>query len=532
MADAPPIGDLPVDVVVRHPRVAGLGRDRVEQERVDAFARDLARWLVGRPADELGALARVVTLVAQRELRDARWMSKDRPVVAVESAARATEVLWPYLRWDPDQAPPVPEEEPAPPAGDGEGEGEGESEEEAEGADDGDGKGEGDGEGEGAGESPGEGESPGASVGAGDGPETEGTGSTGIDELIRKLGAGAAGLEEVARRLGEDEEGDGALAEAADAATEGAVATDKLARTLEQLAPGVGWSTAPGALERSLLDPLVALSGLLERLPELKRLADQLGRVEEASRRKGRGTGGREEVVGVHIGGDVTNALPSELALLGDEDTEDLFYERYLERRLVSLELTGRGDEGASEGSERGPVIACIDTSSSMAGPPEMAAKALVLAICRKVVPQGRLVHLILFGGYGERTEIRLRRGLGGLEGLLQFLAASFRSGTDFDGPLVRAIELLEEQGLETADVLVVTDGLCRAEPAVVDRVNRAKVGRGLRVWSVVLGSAHTAGVDPFSDRVFRFDPNDPSGSVSVVEGLAARRTRPDHGPV
>ena len=139
-------------------------------------------------------------------------------------------------------------------------------------------------------------------------------------------------------------------------------------------------------------------------------------------------------------------------------------------------------------------------------------------------------MHLILFGGYGERTEIRLRRGIGGLEGLLKFLQAGFRSGTDFDGPLLRAIDLLDEQGLQTADILVVTDGLCRAEPNVVHRVNGAKVGRGLRVWSVVLGQANTAGVDPFSDRVFRFDPDDPSGSVSVVDGLGQLRPRPDRG--
>ena len=75
----------------------------------------------------------------------------------------------------------------------------------------------------------------------------------------------------------------------------------------------------------------------------------------------------------------------------GDEATEDLFYMRLLERRLVSLELTGGGDEGVAQGDRRGPVIACIDTSASMEGPPELAAKALVLAVCRKVIPRGRV---------------------------------------------------------------------------------------------------------------------------------------------
>ena len=108
--------------------------------------------------------------------------------------------------------------------------------------------------------------------------------------------------------------------------------------------------------------------------------------------------------------GEVATALPGELALLGDEDTEDLFYQRLLDRRLVSLELTGAGDEGVAMGDRRGPVIACIDTSASMEGAPELAAKALVLAVCRKVIPKGRVVHLILFGGPGERTRRKTER--------------------------------------------------------------------------------------------------------------------------
>ncbi|MEZ4238815.1 MAG: VWA domain-containing protein [Myxococcota bacterium] len=171
-------------------------------------------------------------------------------------------------------------------------------------------------------------------------------------------------------------------------------------------------------------------------------------------------------------------------------------------------------------GDRRGPVIACIDTSASMEGPPELAAKALVLAVCRRVIPKGRVVHLILFGGPGERTELRLRRGLGGLEGMLAFLMRSFHSGTDFDGPLMRAMDLLEEAELEAADVLVVTDGLCRAAPEVVDRVRTVRDGRGVRVWSVVLGHRDTRGVDPFSDEVLRIDPGEATGAAGMIRRL------------
>ena len=126
-----------------------------------------------------------------------------------------------------------------------------------------------------------------------------------------------------------------------------------------------------------------------------------------------------------------------------------------------------------------------------------------MLTVCRQALPRGRAVHLLLFGGPGERTEIRVRRGKGGLEGLLAFLEMGFHGGTDFDGPLLRAVELLGERDLDRADFLVVTDGLGRAAPHVVEKVDRARAERGVRVWSVIIGRQDTRSVKAFSDEVW-----------------------------
>lgn len=79
---------LPVDVVVNHPAIAELGIDGYDQRRAEAFAKDLARWLYGRPARELAPLARVITIIAGREFRWTRRLCQDRPLLAVEAAAR------------------------------------------------------------------------------------------------------------------------------------------------------------------------------------------------------------------------------------------------------------------------------------------------------------------------------------------------------------------------------------------------------------------------------------------------------------
>ncbi|MFT7521601.1 MAG: hypothetical protein ACI9MC_003752 [Kiritimatiellia bacterium] len=287
---------------------------------------------------------------------------------------------------------------------------------------------------------------------------------------------------------------------------------------LERFLPGVGWSSAPGHLRRVMLKQLDRTVELLGRMPQLEAIAEALGRVEEARRRAGENMGGSEEVAGVHFGGDVAHALPSELGLLGDVATEDLFYARWAERRLVSLELVGEGMGGSAEGAERGPIIACVDTSASMQGAPELAAKALILAICRRVLPQGRIVHLLLFGSRDQGLELRLQAGRGGLEPLLDFLASSFDGGTDFDTPLLRALDLLEEQELRDADVLVITDGQAAASMDVVARVEEVRRAVDLKVWSVVLGGRWLDGVSSFSDQVWTLSTDRPGvGAVDLV---------------
>ncbi len=271
---------------------------------------------------------------------------------------------------------------------------------------------------------------------------------------------------------------------------------------LERFLPGsAACGNGTGALEVAVLAELAGWTEVLRGLPSIVKLADALGRAVPCGVAS-TAEGGSEEVSGLMFAGELSRALPSEIALLADDTTSDLVLHRLMERRLASVELSGGGFDGASTRKRRGPVIACIDTSASMEGAPELWAKALVLAVARRALPQGRVMHLLLFGGPRERTELTLRAGGAGLAAWLRFLRQGFRSGTDFDGPLLRAVEWVNEQGLDRADILVVTDGLCEAAPDVVRRVAEVR-SRGVVVYSVVVGRAETTGVRPFSDHVW-----------------------------
>ncbi|HRI65221.1 MAG TPA: VWA domain-containing protein [Polyangium sp.] len=292
---------------------------------------------------------------------------------------------------------------------------------------------------------------------------------------------------------------------------------DDVMLALGTLVPGLGWDFSQGHLHQTLLFQLEKLSALLSRLPTLRRIADELGRAEVFQRRARRAlAGGRESVVGVRVGGDIADALVCELALLASPETEDLFFQRFIERRLLCLELEGTTTEVTPRDERRGPAIACVDTSGSMQGAPEAVAKALILTVIKQLVPKGRSVQLLLFGGPGESTPLEIRRGRRGLNDLLKFLAMGFHAGTDYDTPLLRATELLKTPEYAKADILVVTDGLCRASERIASHVDQSKKQANARVLSVVVGG-DMAGVERFSDQVWRLDPNAPvTGGIDV----------------
>ncbi len=301
---------------------------------------------------------------------------------------------------------------------------------------------------------------------------------------------------------------------------------DRAVAALGRLWPG----TEAAALDAEWLSRIEAGAHMLAKLPTWLALADALGR--RRSRSEGRSPeGGGADLVGVVVGGDPSRALPSELALLCDPETEDLGWTRWAERRLAIFDLQHGADAPLGE-RRGGPLVVCIDTSASMNGAPEDLAKGLVLGLARRLVPRGRALHLVLFGGVGEAIERRVGAGPGGLGALLDFLALGFRNGTDFDVPLLRALDRIEGADLRDADILVVTDGLARASVHVVDRVAQARRRLGVRVISAIVGKGETSGVAPFSDAVVLWNGvADAAAIVRVLERLKAPSSGPKRSP-
>jgi uncharacterized protein with von Willebrand factor type A (vWA) domain len=175
---------------------------------------------------------------------------------------------------------------------------------------------------------------------------------------------------------------------------------------------------------------------------------------------------GKSEIIGIHQSGDLTNMLPSEVALLSSPETEILLSVKYVEKKLLTFQYRSTDLSSSQEVQEEevqdpqpdmaGPFILCIDTSGSMFGAPERIAKALALAILEIALRQKRQAFLISFSTGFQSVEMTgMEKDLGRF---IDFLKMSFHGGTDIQPALEESLNVLERHDYRDADVLIISD--------------------------------------------------------------------------
>ncbi|MHA1882860.1 MAG: VWA domain-containing protein [Candidatus Thorarchaeota archaeon] len=280
---------------------------------------------------------------------------------------------------------------------------------------------------------------------------------------------------------------------------------------LTAILPGLGWDYMPGFLKYNLLNKYKELAKLLDKIPALKDLANRLGRYHSMMGEKiwDPTAHGKSEVFSVERSGDIERILPIELVQLGYPPTKYLFYSKLADKSLLTYELKGEGWTQPEE-NEKGPVIICIDTSSSMSGLPESMAKAVSLAVTKEANSQSRKVILILFGSRNETQEIIFDRSENAIDSLMNFLNLSFGGGTDFDSALKSALKALDDTDYSYADVLFVTDGYGEIS-RMREEFQRIKSKLGTRFFTLLIESDDTDALQDISDEVWILQLNQES---------------------
>ena len=273
---------------------------------------------------------------------------------------------------------------------------------------------------------------------------------------------------------------------------------DRIAQDTHDFSLEFGQSGRLNAGER------LELGRRLARNKKLGELARLVGRFKQDARALRRRTldRGVAEAYDIERGSDLGRLIPSELLALHHPGLRDDFRRRILEGEVLQYRL--REDEQKG----KGPMVVCIDVSSSMQGDKELWAKAVSLTLMDIARRQRRLFRAVLFSSGPESLRVldlnNKRRYQPELTKVLEMAEYFPGGGTDFQTPIDAAIELLEDKKLKRGDIVVITDGECQVAPEWLSVLRERKEELKFSIFAVLVdvGSSELSTLAQFSDRV------------------------------
>lgn len=223
----------------------------------------------------------------------------------------------------------------------------------------------------------------------------------------------------------------------------------------------------------------------LERIrksKKLKELSDIIGRFKESALKdqKNKHKDGAVAIKSVRIGNDIIHTLPSEKMLLINGTTKKEFYRKFNQKQLLQYELE------SNKLKAKGPMVICIDMSSSMKGIKEKWSKAVAIALLEIAQQQKRNFAAILFNE--DATEpIIIEKDKKEPEKILDIAERFDGGGTLFETPLQKALEVIEQSKFKKADIVFITDGHSYTHPDFINKFNKLKDEKEFKVLSVLI---------------------------------------------
>jgi uncharacterized protein with von Willebrand factor type A (vWA) domain len=279
----------------------------------------------------------------------------------------------------------------------------------------------------------------------------------------------------------------------------------KVAQELEDAAEEAeAWGNTIGSGERTPPGQKLELGRRLAGNEKLKKLARMVGRMKfhALALRKKVFERSNEELLEVEQGDALHRLLPHELLTLHHPILRKDFYRRFLDQELIQYSLRGIEEKG------KGPMIVCLDGSSSMSGDKEIWSKAVTLTLLEIARKQRRLFRSICFSSADTPLQILDMNPRDRYEvesKTIMDLAEYFPGGgTDFQKPLDAALECLRQSRFKKGDIVFITDGECQVEPAWAERFRQEKAKLGFSLFSILIdmGPASLGTLKEFSDRI------------------------------
>jgi uncharacterized protein with von Willebrand factor type A (vWA) domain len=242
----------------------------------------------------------------------------------------------------------------------------------------------------------------------------------------------------------------------------------------------------------------------LARNRKIAELARMVGRFKQdalALRRKNLDRG-QTEVYDIERGSELARLIPAELTALHHPILYRDFKRRLLEGEILQYQLRKDEEKG------KGPMVVCLDLSSSMQGDKELWGKAVTLTLMDLARRQRRLFRAVLFSS-GE-TSLKVldmnnqRRYEPELSKVLELAEYFPGGGTEFERPIDAAVELLGNKKLRRGDIVIITDGECQVSPQWLANLLERKHELQFKIFGVLVdvGSSETSTLTQFSDRL------------------------------
>ena len=212
------------------------------------------------------------------------------------------------------------------------------------------------------------------------------------------------------------------------------------------------------------------------------------------------------EIDRVEHGDNIARALPSELALMADADTENVFYKRYAVKELEQLSSPSSDkpvktdNEKSQTRLAKGPIIVAVDTSGSMTGNPTRIATSLLQQLLRMAKKERRKCFLISFSVRAKNIDLSRA---GNWRKLETFINDRYCGGTDGEQMLDQAMTALDKGAFEMADVLIVSD-FCFSKPSpkTKERMSEHRA-KGTKFYGLHIGY-YSATYDNILDKIWR----------------------------
>lgn len=256
-----------------------------------------------------------------------------------------------------------------------------------------------------------------------------------------------------------------------------------------------------GSFQKVSYEEKIELAEILIKSKGMRNIADKLGKMKKLICSNGKKPGRYGCILsGIGTGDNINKILSSEKLLLCDNNLENVFYKKYLNKALLQYEVQG-------EDERKGPVIVCVDNSESMKGNKDYFAKAAAIAMLHIAVIQKRPYKCIFFNN-DVNCIFDFKKDEYDLKKVIELAKVFYGGGTEFEPPLKKAIQCIEENKFKNADILFISDG----EPVKLlsadfkRRLFDLKKKKKFIIQGIMIGEANHKYMKEFCDYIVGFN--------------------------